>query len=127
MRSRHANSGVARPTPRGGVNRVSLGAQSFIDQESRSVGRLHTRTTVIDDIARLRGAGIENINIDLIAGLPHQNLESWNLSLSHVIDSGVPHVRLYMLELDNAYRLASTLNDRYKREYDTYVTNDKRL
>ena len=95
--------------PRCGVNRVSLGAQSFIDQESRSVGRLHTRTTVIDDIARLRGAGIENINIDLIAGLPHQNLESWNLSLSHVIDSGVPHVSVYMLEIDEDSRLGREL------------------
>jgi putative oxygen-independent coproporphyrinogen III oxidase len=91
------------------VNRVSLGAQSFIDQESRSVGRLHTRTTVIDDIARLRGAGIENINIDLIAGLPHQTLESWNLSLSHVIDSGVPHVSVYMLEVDEDSRLGREL------------------
>src|SRR5947207_12335434 len=109
MRSRHANSGVARPTPACGVNRVSLGAQSFIDQESRSVGRLHTRTTVIDDIARLRGAGIENINIDLIAGLPHQNLESWNLSLSHVIDSGVPQVSVYMLEIDEDSRLGREL------------------
>src|SRR5437870_11350400 len=52
--------------PRCGVNRVSLGAQSFIDQESRSVGRLRTWTTVIDDIARLRAAGIENTHIDLI-------------------------------------------------------------
>ena len=95
--------------PRCGVNRVSLGAQSFIDQESRSVGRLHTRTTVIDDIARLRAAGIENINIDLIAGLPHQNLESWNLSLSHVIDSGVPHVSVYMLEIDEDSRLGREL------------------
>src|SRR5213596_3709107 len=95
--------------PRCGVNRVSLGAQSFIDQESRSVGRLHTRTTVIDDNARLRGAGIENINIDLIAGLPHQNLESWNLSLSHVIDSGVPHVSVYMLEIDEDSRLGREL------------------
>src|SRR5947207_8503716 len=109
MRSRHANSGVARPTPRGGVNRVSLGAQSFIDQESRSVGRLYTRTTLIADIARRRGAGIENINIDLIAGLPHQNLESWNLSLSHVIDSGVPHVSVYMLEVDEDSRLGREL------------------
>jgi len=92
-----------------GVNRVSLGAQSFIDQESRSVGRLHTRTTVIDDIARLRAAGIENINIDLIAGLPHQTLESWNLSLSHVIDSGVPHVSVYMLEIDEDSRLGREL------------------
>jgi len=95
--------------PRCGVNRVSLGAQSFVDEESRSVGRLHTRTTVIDDIARLRGAGIENINIDLIAGLPHQNLESWNLSLSHVIDSGVPHVSVYMLEIDEDSRLGREL------------------
>src|SRR6266446_10576950 len=92
-----------------GVNRVSLGAQSFIDQESRSVGRLHTRTTVIDDIARLRAAGIENINIDLIAGLPHQTLESWNLSLSHVIDSGVPHVSVYMIEVDEDSRLGREL------------------
>jgi len=95
--------------PRCGVNRVSLGAQSFIDQESRSVGRLHTRTTVIDDIAGLRGAGIENINIDLIAGLPYQTLESWNLSLSHVIDSGVPHVSVYMLEVDEDSRLGREL------------------
>jgi oxygen-independent coproporphyrinogen III oxidase len=91
------------------VNRASLGVQSFIDQESRSVGRLHTRTTVIDDIARLRSAGIENINIDLIAGLPYQTLESWNLSLSHVIDSGVPHVSVYMLEIDEDSRLGREL------------------
>src|SRR6266700_4798133 len=92
-----------------GVNRVSLGAQSFIDQESRAVGRLHNRTIVIDDIARLRAAGIENINIDLIAGLPHQTLESSNLSLSHVIDSGVPHVSVYMLEIDEDSRLGREL------------------
>ena len=55
-----------------GVNRVSLGVQSFVDIEAASVGRLHKRATVLDDIARLRAAGIENINIDLIAGLPHQ-------------------------------------------------------
>src|SRR6266568_9152208 len=95
--------------PRCGVNRVSLGAQSFTDQESRSVGRLHTRTTVIDDIARLRATGIDNTNIDLIAGLPHQTLESWNLSLSHVIDSGVPHVSVYMLEIDEDSRLGREL------------------
>src|SRR5216117_2276376 len=111
--------------PRCGVNRVSLGAQSFIDQESRSVGRLHTRTTVIDDIARLRGAGIENINIDLIAGLPHQNLESWNLSLSHVIDSGVPHVRVYMLEIDEDSRLGRELIAGGTRYHAHFVPQDE--
>src|SRR6266496_6173129 len=54
-----------------GVNRISLGVQSFIDQEAASVGRLHKRQTVLDDIASLRRGGITNINVDLIAGLPH--------------------------------------------------------
>ena len=60
-----------------GVNRVSLGVQSFVDREAAAVGRLHKRATVLDDIARLRAAGITNINVDLIAGLPHQTAESW--------------------------------------------------
>ena len=60
-----------------GVNRVSLGVQSFIDGEAAAVGRLHKRATVLEDITRLRAAGISNINVDLIAGLPHQTAESW--------------------------------------------------
>src|SRR6185312_9313409 len=54
-----------------GVNRMSLGVQSFVDQESHAVGRTHTRESVLTDIARLRDAGITNLSIDLIAGLPH--------------------------------------------------------
>src|SRR3954465_10292851 len=68
-----------------GVNRVSLGVQSFVDQESRAVGRLHTRQIILDDIARLRAAGLTDISIDLIAGLPHQTRESWLASLDDVI------------------------------------------
>ena len=59
-----------------GVNRVSLGVQSFVDAEAASVGRLHKRATTLDDITRLRASGITNINIDLIANLPHQTTES---------------------------------------------------
>ena len=92
-----------------GINRVSLGVQSFVDHEARSVGRLHTCATILDDIARLRTAGIENINVDLIAGLPHQTSESWNASISQVIDSGVPHVSIYMLEVDEDSRLGREL------------------
>ena len=68
-----------------GVNRVSLGVQSFVDEEAAAVGRLHKRATVLDDIARLRAAGITNINIDLIAGLPHQTAESWQESLAETV------------------------------------------
>ncbi len=92
-----------------GVNRVSLGVQSFVDEESRSVGRLHTRAITLDDIARLRAAEITNISIDLIAGLPHQTGESWEYSLAETVAAGVPHVSVYMLEIDEDSRLGSEL------------------
>ena len=92
-----------------GVNRISLGVQSFVDREAASVGRLHKRETVLDDIARLRQAGIANINVDLIAGLPHQTRESWSESLEAVIALDVPHVSVYMLEVDEDSRLGREL------------------
>ncbi|HEY4930217.1 MAG TPA: radical SAM family heme chaperone HemW [Terriglobales bacterium] len=92
-----------------GVNRVSLGVQSFADQECSSVGRLHSRAVTLDDIARLRIAGIGNIGIDLIAGLPHQTEQSWDYSLSETLATGVPHVSVYMLEVDEDSRLGSEL------------------
>jgi oxygen-independent coproporphyrinogen-3 oxidase len=94
---------------RAGVNRVSLGVQSFVDAEAAAVGRLHTRVAVLDDIARLRAAGISNINIDLIAGLPHQTATSWQASLDETIAAGVPHVSAYMLEVDEDSRLGREL------------------
>lgn len=92
-----------------GVNRVSLGIQSFVDQESRSVGRLHTRESTLKDMACLRNAGITNINVDLIAGLPHQTMESWEFSLGDAIASDAPHVSVYMLEVDEDSRLGREL------------------
>jgi len=92
-----------------GVNRVSLGVQSFVDQEAASVGRLHKRTTVLEDLARLRAAAITNINLDLIAGLPHQTMETWHRSLGEAIAAEVPHVSVYMLEIDEDSRLGREL------------------
>jgi oxygen-independent coproporphyrinogen III oxidase len=92
-----------------GVNRVSLGVQSFVDAEGAAVGRLHTRATVLDDIARLRAAGIKNINIDLIAGLPHQMEASWRASLDETIAADVAHASVYMLEVDEDSRLGREL------------------
>jgi len=92
-----------------GVNRVSLGVQSFSDKEAASVGRLHKCQTVVDDLARLRAAGVANINVDLIAGLPHQNQESWNESLGQLLATGVPHASVYMLEVDEGSRLGREL------------------
>ena len=92
-----------------GVNRVSLGVQSFVDQEAQSVGRLHTRSRVLEEIASLRAAGIVNLNIDLIAGLPHQTQSSWEFSLAETVATGAPHVSVYMLEVDEDSRLGREL------------------
>jgi oxygen-independent coproporphyrinogen-3 oxidase len=88
-----------------GVNRISFGAQSFVDRETSSVARLHKANDTVRDVKRIQRAGIANISLDLIAGLPHQTLESWDYSLQQVIDLGVPHVSVYMLEVDEDSRL----------------------
>jgi oxygen-independent coproporphyrinogen-3 oxidase len=107
-----------------GVNRVSLGVQSFVDQESAAVGRLHKRETVLEDIARLRRAGISNVNIDLIAGLPHQTVESWNVSLTESIATGAPHLSVYMLEVDEDSRLGREVMAGGTRYHAHFVPDD---
>lgn len=107
-----------------GVNRVSLGVQSFVDRESSSVGRLHTRAITLDDIARLRVAGIGNLSIDLIAGLPHQTVESWNCSLDEMLATGVPHASVYMIEVDEDSRLGNELLAGGSRYHAHFVPDD---
>jgi oxygen-independent coproporphyrinogen-3 oxidase len=88
-----------------GVNRVSLGVQSFVDVEAHQSGRLHNRAMVTDDLKRLRASGISNLNLDLIAGLAGQTFASWDESLGVLLDCGVPHASVYMLEVDEDSRL----------------------
>jgi len=88
-----------------GVNRVSLGVQSFVNREAQVSGRLHSRAIVMDDLHRLRAAGITNLNIDLIAGLAGQTAASWNESLDVLVECDVPHASVYMLEVDEDSRL----------------------
>jgi len=109
------------------VNRVSLGVQSFVDQEAAAVGRLHQRTTVLEDIARLRAAGIANINIDLIAGLPHQTAERWEFSVAEAIATGAPHLSVYMLEVDEDSRLGSELLAGGTRYHAHFVPDEEAM
>ena len=92
-----------------GVNRVSLGVQSFVDREASLSGRLHTRAAVLDDLRRLRAAGIANLNLDLLAGLAEQTLSSWRESLAVLLETKVPHASVYMLEIDEDSRLGREL------------------
>jgi oxygen-independent coproporphyrinogen-3 oxidase len=108
-----------------GVNRVSLGVQSFVDKEAQSVGRLHQRSTVLEEVAHLRAAGLDNINIDLIAGLPHQTTESWTFSLAQTIELGAPHASVYMLEVDEDSRLGRELIAGGTRYHAHFVPEDE--
>jgi oxygen-independent coproporphyrinogen-3 oxidase len=88
-----------------GVNRLSFGVQSFVDREAAAVGRLHTGLECREELRRMQAAGVERLGIDLIAGLPHQTEASWKYSVEQAIESGVEHVSVYMLEVDDGSRL----------------------
>ncbi|HEY1495844.1 MAG TPA: radical SAM family heme chaperone HemW [Candidatus Solibacter sp.] len=100
---------LARSWSEAGINRVSLGVQSFSDPEIRRSGRKHTAQIVASEIAALRNAGIRDINIDLIAGLAAQTADSWRESLDWVERLTPEHVSVYMLEIDEDSRLGKEL------------------
>jgi oxygen-independent coproporphyrinogen-3 oxidase len=88
-----------------GVNRISLGVQSFVDRESAAVGRSHTERDCIREIVRLQSAGVSEVCVDLIAGLPYQAAASWQQSLDISTSIGLTHLSIYMLEIDEDSRL----------------------
>jgi oxygen-independent coproporphyrinogen-3 oxidase len=90
-----------------GINRVSLGVQSFVQGEIARTGRKHTAEIVSHEVALLRACGIANINIDLIAGLSGQTPASWQESLEWIERLAPPHVSVYMFEIDQDSRLGS--------------------
>lgn len=92
-----------------GINRVSLGVQSFSQKELARTGRRHTAATVEADVQLLRAAGLHNFNVDLIAGLPGQTAASWSESLDWITRLDPPHVSVYMLEVDEDSRLGKEM------------------
>jgi oxygen-independent coproporphyrinogen-3 oxidase len=92
-----------------GLNRISFGVQSLVDREAAATGRFHTRAVVLQDLERVRAAGLRNVSIDLIAGMPHQTAASWQESLEILVATGVQHASIYMLEIDEDSRLGREL------------------
>ncbi len=88
-----------------GVNRVSMGVQSFEDKILRLIGRRHTAQQATEAVARLRAAGIDNISLDLIFGLPGQTPESWAASVRQAIDLQPQHISAYGLTYEEGTRL----------------------
>ena len=88
-----------------GVNRVSMGVQSFEDGILRLIGRRHTASQAVDAVAHLREAGINNVSIDLIYGLPGQTLLSWTQSVARAIALAPQHISAYGLTYEEGTRL----------------------
>ncbi|MGM9802544.1 MAG: radical SAM family heme chaperone HemW [Muribaculaceae bacterium] len=88
-----------------GVNRVSMGVQSFVDEELKAVNRRHNAQEAIDAIDVLKRGGISNISIDLIYGLPLQTLQSWAHSLDVALAMDVSHISAYCLSYEEGTAL----------------------
>jgi oxygen-independent coproporphyrinogen-3 oxidase len=92
-----------------GVNRISMGVQSFNNEELRATGRMHRREDVYRAVGILRSAGFDNLSMDLIAGLPYQSRQSWESSLAELMDIVPQHVSIYLLEVDEGSHLGKEI------------------
>ncbi|MBC7337998.1 MAG: radical SAM protein, partial [Clostridia bacterium] len=89
-----------------GVNRLSLGVQSLNEQELRLLGRVHTVDEARAAIEAARQAGFDNLNLDLIFGLPGQSLAEWHRSLEQALALAPEHLSLYALLIEEGTPLA---------------------
>ncbi len=83
-----------------GVNRLSVGAQSFIDSELASINRIHNASAVSQTIEAARRAGFDNLSLDLMYALPGQTAGSWDLTLRAALSLGIQHISAYCLTIE---------------------------
>ncbi|MFP5263462.1 MAG: radical SAM family heme chaperone HemW [Blastocatellia bacterium] len=94
---------------RAGINRASVGVQSFIDKELSALGRTHAAADARRTVDRLREAGFVNVSLDLIAGLPGQTLDDWAFNLREALRIRPEHMSLYLLEVKEGTQLFAQL------------------
>lgn len=103
-----------------GINRVSVGVQSFNDGELKAMGRDHTSAEALRGLNSALEAGLTNVALDLMYGLPEQTLETWRASLTTALDLKLPHLSAYGLTIANN----SPLLVRYPKDSDAYPNED---
>ncbi|MBL8102349.1 MAG: radical SAM family heme chaperone HemW [Anaerolineales bacterium] len=101
-----ANPGTISPEKlnairKSGINRISFGVQSANTEELRMLERIHDFFTVIEAVSTARKAGFDNLNLDLIYGLPEQTLASWQTTLHRIVDLHPEHISAYALTLEH--------------------------
>ncbi len=100
-----------------GVNRISLGLQSARDEELKLLGRIHTYEQFLKSYDLVRKAGIDNVNVDLMSGLPRQSLADWQYSLKKVVALRPEHISAYSLIIEEGTPFYERfLEDEQRRE-----------
>jgi oxygen-independent coproporphyrinogen-3 oxidase len=107
---------------RAGINRASVGVQSFIDNELASLSRTHGADDARKTLLLLRDVGFANISLDLIAGLPEQDLASWEFNLREAVAIAPEHMSLYMLDLKEGTQLYAQLKKGARAQLDDDLT-----
>ncbi len=93
-----------------GINRLSIGLQAWQDRMLKSLGRIHSNQEFVDNFKQARKAGFDNINVDLIFGLPGQTLEDWKETLTNVVELNVEHLSCYSLKIEDNTPFGEMLN-----------------
>jgi len=106
-----------------GVNRISIGVQSFHDDELRPLGRVHGRAQALEAVRIAASSGVRT-SLDLILGLPRQTAASFEETLETAITTGAGHVSLYMLDLEEGTALARQVEDERVRLPDDDLVAD---
>lgn len=94
-----------------GINRLSVGVQSFNDSELEILGRIHNSTEAIDTIKLAKKIGFNNINIDLMFGIPLQTLNSFENSINTALSLGIQHISSYSLSIEDGTRMEKIKTD----------------
>lgn len=93
-----------------GINRVSMGCQSFDDEKLRAIGRIHDRDQIYRAHEAIKSQGIDNINLDLIFALPGQTLEDFDRDLDQILSLEAKHISAYSLILEEGTKLEEMVN-----------------
>jgi len=94
-----------------GVNRMSLGVQSFNDDELNVLGRIHTADDALRSLGLIRNAGLQNYSLDLIYGIPGQSMDSWRESILKAVDCSPMHISTYELTLEKGTPLYNIIRN----------------
>ncbi len=106
-----------------GINRLSIGIQSFQDKHLRMLGRRHTAEEAIQAVRWAQEAGFENISIDLMYGLPEQKMEEWRADIEQALALDVPHISTYNLIYEEGTRMTEMLDEGQIDVLDEEVEN----